>query len=212
MVLWVLGFEQERKSGYATINTSQEQTMKRDQRSEMKKVAVPLIVVALLILGCVQPAELPSEPIEWLSKEERLPLDLSGTFLNLEGEEVSLLDPDEEGSVVFLNSWATWCSPCLAEMPAMASLYQQLSESGFSMVAVSDEDPETVRDFLVDSPYPFKILVDPEDVLGERFAVTMIPTTFIIDREGRLALRQTGAYHWDAAAAIEQFEPLLAGD
>ena len=192
--------------------------MNRDQGGKFKKAAVPLMVVALLILGCVEPAdspveiELPSEPIEWLTEEERPPLDLSGTFLNLEGEEVSLLDPDAEGNVVFLNLWATWCGPCLAEMPAMASLYQQLSGNGFSMVAVSDEDPETVREFLADSPYPFKILMDPENVLGNRFAVILIPSTFIIDREGRLALRQTGAYHWDAAKVIEQFEPLLAGD
>lgn len=192
--------------------------MNRDQGGKFKKAAVPLMVVALLILGCVEPAdspveiELPSEPIEWLTEEERPPLDLSGTFLNLEGEEVSLLDPDAEGNVVFLNLWATWCGPCLAEMPAMASLYQQLSGNGFSMVAVSDEDPETVREFLADSPYPFKILMDPENVLGNRFAVIAIPSTFIIDREGRLALRQTGAYHWDAAEVVEQFEPLLAGD
>ena len=192
--------------------------MNQDQGSRLKKIAVPLMVVALLILGCVQPAdspveiELPSEPLKWLAEEERPPLDLSGTFLNLEGEEVSLLDPDAEGNVVFLNLWATWCGPCLAEMPAMASLYQQLSGSGFSMVAVSEEDPETVREFLADSPYPFKILMDPENVLGNRFEVISIPSTFIIDREGRLALRQTGAYHWDAAEVVEQFEPLLAGD
>jgi peroxiredoxin len=80
------------------------------------------------------------------------------------------------------------------------------------MVAVSEEDPETVREFLADSPYPFKILMDPENVLGNRFALISIPLTFIIDREGRLALRQTGAYHWDAAEVVEQFEPLLAGD
>jgi hypothetical protein len=54
--------------------------------------------------------------------------------------------------------------------------------------------------------------MDPENVLGDRFAVRAIPSTFIIDREGRLALRQTGAYHWDAAEVVEQFEPLLAGD
>jgi thiol-disulfide isomerase/thioredoxin len=192
--------------------------MNQDQGSRLKKIAVPLMVVALLILGCVQPAdspveiELPSEPLKWLAEEGRPPLDLSGTFLNLEGEEVSLLVPDAEGNVVFLNLWATWCGPCLAEMPAMASLYQQLSGSGFSMVAVSEEDPETVREFLADSPYPFKILMDPENVLGNRFEVQRIPSTFIIDREGRLALRQTGAYHWDAAEVVEQFEPLLAGD
>ncbi|MEE8350014.1 MAG: TlpA disulfide reductase family protein [Acidobacteriota bacterium] len=194
--------------------------MNQDQANSFKKVMVPLMVGTLLILGCVEPAdapadasiELPSEPLGWLAEEERQPMDLSGTFKTLDGEDVSLLDPDTEGNVVFLNLWATWCGPCLAEMPAMASLYQELSENGFSMVAVSDEDPEEVRDFLKDSPYPFTILLDPENLLGQRFEVMAIPSTFIIDRQGRLALRQTGAYHWDASNVIEQFDPLLATD
>lgn len=185
--------------------------------SRFKKAAVPLLVGILLIMGCVEPGdspvdslvELPSDPIQWLPEEERQTMDLSGTFKTLEGEDVPLLDPDAEGNLVFLNMWATWCGPCLAEMPAMASLYEELSGNGFSMVAVSNEDPETVREFLEESPYPFTILLDPENVLGQRFEVIAIPSTFIIDRQGRLALRQTGAYHWNAAEVIEQFEPLL---
>ena len=194
--------------------------MNPDQTNRFKKAGVPLMVGILLILGCLEPVdspldtsfELPSEPLQWFPEEERQPLDLSGTFKNLEGEDVPLLDSEAEGNVVFLNLWATWCAPCLAEMPAMASLHQELSESGFSMVAVSDEDPEIVREFLEDSPYPFTILVDPENTLGERFGVLAIPSTFIVDREGRMALRQTGAHHWDAPEVIEQFGPLLAGD
>ena len=178
-----------------------------------KKAAVPFLVGILLILGCVEPGdspvdssvELPSGPIQWLPEEERQLMDLSGTFKTLEGEDVPLLDPESEGNLVFLNMWATWCGPCLAEMPAMASLYEELSGNRFSMVAVSDEDPETVRGFLEDSPYPFTILLDPDNVLGRRFEVIAIPSTFIIDRQGRLALRQTGAYHWNAAEVIERF-------
>ena len=194
--------------------------MNQDQTNRFKRAGVPLMVGILLILGCVEPGdspvdtsfELPSEPLQWFPEEERQPLDLSGTFKNLEGEDVPLLDSDAEGNVVFLNLWATWCAPCLAEMPAMASLHQKLSGNGFSMVAVSDEDPEIVREFLEDSPYPFTILADPENTLGDRFGVLAIPSTFIVDREGRMALRQTGAHHWDAPEVIEQFGPLLAGD
>jgi thiol-disulfide isomerase/thioredoxin len=194
--------------------------MNPDQMNRFKKAGVPLMVGILLILGCVEAAdsppdtsfELPSEPLQWFPEEERQTLDLSGTFKNLEGEDVPLLDSEAEGNVVFLNLWATWCAPCLAEMPAMAALNQELSGNGFSMVAVSGEDPEVVREFLEGSPYPFTILVDPENTLGERFGVRAIPSTFIVDREGRMALMQTGAHHWDAPEVIEQFGPLLAGD
>jgi len=94
----------------------------------------------------------------------------------------------------------------------MASLYQEFSDQGLTMVAVSNGDPEIVRDFLEDHPYPFSILLDPEDILSLRFEVLALPTTFVIDSQERLALRQIGSFHWDSPAMIEQFRPLLADD
>ena len=57
----------------------------------------------------------------------------------------------------------------------MASLYQEFSDEGLTMVAISNEDPEVVRDFLEDHPYPFSILLDPEDILALRFEVMALP-------------------------------------
>lgn len=180
-----------------------------------------LILGSLLFLSCADPStdstiapsiELPSDPIQWVSEKERQPVDLSGTFQTVEGENVSLLDASAEGNVVFLNLWATWCGPCLAEMPSMVSLYENLSENGLAMVAVSDEDPETVQKFLQGKSYPFTILLDPENILGQRFEVMAIPSTLIIDRQKRMALRQTGAYDWNSPEVVEQFRPLLAGN
>ncbi len=94
----------------------------------------------------------------------------------------------------------------------MASLYQEFSDQGLAMVAVSNEDPEVVRGFLEEHPYPFKILLDPEDTLSLRLNVMALPTTFIVDRQGRIALQQLGSYAWDSPGMIEQFRPLLADD
>ncbi|MDA2935095.1 TlpA family protein disulfide reductase [Acidobacteria bacterium AH-259-D05] len=171
-----------------------------------------LMLGVLLIVGCGQPVEYPVETIQWLPEEDRQAMDLSGTFKTLEGEDVPLLDSDGESTVLFLNIWATWCAPCLEEMPSMASLHEELSEQGLSMIAVSDEDPETVRQFLEEHPYPFTILLDPENILGQRFEVMAIPSTFIVDRQGRLALRHTGAYFWNSAGVMEQFRPLLTNN
>ena len=139
-------------------------------------------------------------------------MDLSGTFKTVDGEDVPLINPDAESQVMFLNMWATWCLPCLEEMPSMTSLYQEFSDEGLTMVAVSSEDPEIVRDFLEDHPYPFSILLDPEDLLSQRLEVMALPTTFVRDSQGRLALRQLGGYHWDSPAMIKQFRQLLADD
>jgi len=179
--------------------------------SFLRRMAPPILGV-LLILGCAQPPELPAYEREWLAVEKREPIDLSGTVKTLDGEDVPLIDSDSESEVLFLNLWATWCLPCLEEMPAMASLYQEFSDQGLAMVAVSNEDPEVVRGFLEEHPYPFKILLDPEDTLSLRLNVMALPTTFIVDRQGRIALQQLGAYSWDSPAMIEQFRQLLADD
>ena len=179
--------------------------------SVLRRMA-PAILGVLIILGCAQPPELPAYERTWLAVEERKPIDLSGTFKTLDGEDVPLIDSDLESKVLFLNLWATWCLPCLEEMPAMASLYQEYSDQGLAMVAVSNEDPEVVRGFLEEHPYPFKILLDPGDTLALRLKVTALPTTFIVDRQGRIALHQIGSYSWDSPAMIEQFQPLLADD
>ena len=94
----------------------------------------------------------------------------------------------------------------------MATLYQEFSDQALAMVAGSSEDPEVVRGFLEEHPYPFKILLDPEDTLSLQLNSIALPTTFIVDRQGRLALQQLGAYQWDSPAMIEQFRQLLADD
>ncbi len=179
--------------------------------SFLRRIA-PLILGFLLILGCAETFESPGTVREWLPTQDRQPMDLSGTFKTVDGEDVPLINPDAESQVVFLNMWATWCLPCLEEMPSMASLYQEFSDEGLTMVAISNEDPEVVRDFLEDHPYPFSILLDPEDILALRFEVMALPTTFVIDSQERLALRQIGSFDWDSPAMIEQFRPLLADD
>ena len=179
--------------------------------SFLRRIA-PLILGVLLILGCAQPPELPSHEREWLAVEERQPIDLSGTFKTLDGEDVPLIDSDLESKVLFLNLWATWCLPCLEEMPAMASLYQEFSDQGLAMVAVSNEDPEVVSGFLEEHAYPFKILLDPEDTLSLQLNIMALPTTFIVDRQGSIALQQLGSYAWDTPAMIEQFRTLLADE
>ena len=155
---------------------------------------------------------LPPSLRDWLAEEERETIDLSGTFKTLDGEDVPLVDPELESKVLFLNMWATWCLPCLEEMPAMASLYEEFSDQGLAMVAISNEDPEVVRQFLEEHPYPFTILLDPEDSLALRLEVMALPTTLIVDRQERIALRQLGSYAWDSPEMIEQFRPFLADD
>jgi thiol:disulfide interchange protein len=99
----------------------------------------------------------PGQPIEWIPAGKRQPIDLSGDFSTLDGQKVALIQ--QRNQVLFLNIWATWCGPCRAEMPDMAALYEDLSDEGLAMVAVTDEDAPAVRHFLKRNPYPFTILL-----------------------------------------------------
>ncbi|MDA2937561.1 TlpA family protein disulfide reductase [Acidobacteria bacterium AH-259-A15] len=170
--------------------------------------SVPLILGILFILSC---GELPEPPGDtpWLAVHERQQIDLSGTFKTVDGKQVSLADLQQD-KVLFLNVWATWCGPCRVEMPSMASLYEELYDEGLTMVAVSEEDTQTVRQYLQEQPYPFTILLDTENILSQRFEIYALPTTFIVDNQGRLALRHAGAYEWDSPVMIEQFRRLVA--
>lgn len=147
-------------------------------------------------------------PPGWVPAEQRQPVDLSGDFHTLDGQIVSL--EQYQSRILFLNVWATWCGPCRAEMPDMATLYEELSDEGLSMVAVTDEDPQTVSQFLKDNPYPFTVLLDPSGTLTQRFDIDGIPTTIVIDGEGRLALRKTGSYRWGTADSVRLFRQLLS--
>ena len=135
-------------------------------------------------------------------------VDLSGEFLTVEGRHVSL--DDYQGKLLFLNFWATWCGPCRQEMPSMAELYRELGDSGLSMVALTDEDPEIVQAYLENRPYPFPVLLDPEGTLFRRLKVRGLPTTLVLDEENRILLEHVGGYQWNTPDLMEKFRELLA--
>jgi len=143
----------------------------------------------------------------WLEAGKREAIDLSGSFETLDGKAVS---PEElKGKPLFLNVWATWCGPCRLEMPSMAELYREMSPRGLQMIAVTDEDAETVRAFLAKNRYPFTVLLDPENTLSGRFDISAIPTTFIVDDEGRLAYRHVGFNQWNSPQVRLEIGKLL---
>jgi peroxiredoxin len=106
------------------------------------------------------------------------------------------------GKVVMINFWATWCPPCLEEMPAMERLYQRQKEAGFTLVAVSvDADPKKIGPFVADHKLTFAIGLDPRMDLANGYAVRALPSSFLVGRDGNLAALAIGPRHWDGDAA-----------
>jgi len=90
------------------------------------------------------------------------------------------------GRVVLLNFWATWCPPCRKEMPDMEKLYQRFEPKGLIVLAVSDEERDTVTSFLKKQSYTFPVLLDPDRKVNTAFSVEGIPKSFLFDRQGKL--------------------------
>lgn len=146
--------------------------------------------------------------LKWIPEKDRGKVKLSGEFKTPDGGEVSL--KDLKAKVVFLNFWATWCGPCKEEMPGLAELSNKFSSQGLIVIAATNEDPKIVRDFLRDKEFPFPIILDSRETLLDRFKVTVVPTTVVIDGKGRVAFRVGGAFNWNSPETIAAFEELLS--
>lgn len=114
------------------------------------------------------------------------------------------------GKVVLLNFWATWCPPCRAEMPSMQVLYEKTRDLAFDIMAVSvAEKRDTVTGFLKDNPrYKFPIFLDENGSASAPFVSRGIPTTFILDKQGRAIAGVVGAHMYDGPETVAFFREL----
>ncbi len=129
---------------------------------------------------------------------------------NLRGGNTGLAD--YRGKVVLLNFWATWCRPCRAEMPGMETLWQNYKEQGLVVAAVSVDEGSRgqIETFskLLDLSFP--ILLDQESKVSDLYKVSNMPTSFLIDRNGKIISRIVGTKEWVSPEAIQLVEKLLA--
>lgn len=118
------------------------------------------------------------------------------TLPDLSGQSVSLADYKDR--VIFLNFWATWCPPCREEMPSLQKLHEKLKGKNFIMLAVAldEEGKAVVKPFVEKGGYSFKVLLDPDGRVASRYQVWSIPTTFIINKEGKIVRRIVGSRDW----------------
>ena len=114
------------------------------------------------------------------------------------------------GKVVFLNFWATWCSPCRAEMPSMDKLYSKFMEKGLQIIAVNIMEKEAdVLAFMESNKLFFPAYLDIDGTVSNSYGIQSIPTSFLIDREGNIAVRLVGSIDWDTPKIHAAIEELL---
>jgi len=131
-------------------------------------------------------------------------------FLDGEGQEVSL--SSFAGKVVLLNLWATWCAPCREEMPALDRLQKQLGSGQFQVVALAVDKAglDGARKFLKDNDIDgLALYADPTARVGTELKVIGMPTTILIDAQGREIGRLIGPAAWDSPEAKRLIESYL---
>ncbi len=109
-----------------------------------------------------------------------------------------------KGKVVVINFWATWCPPCVAEMPSMQRASIWLAKHDIPLLAVAvGETREQVQRFHMDTPVTFPLLLDTQSEVMGTWAALTLPTTYILDQQGRVVYLAIGARDWDDPKILE---------
>ncbi|MEA3494335.1 MAG: TlpA disulfide reductase family protein [Candidatus Margulisiibacteriota bacterium] len=104
---------------------------------------------------------------------------------------------DCKGKMIFLNFWATWCPPCRAEMPSMQEVYEKMDKDKYVMLAVNIRERKgKVKSFAGENGYTFPILLDTDGRVASKYAVRGIPTTYLIDKKGKVVDKTVGSREW----------------
>jgi peroxiredoxin len=125
------------------------------------------------------------------------------SFATLSGEK--LATSDLRGKVLLVNFWATSCVVCVKEMPRMVETYKKFAPRGYEMIAVamSYDHPNQVADFALRRALPFKVAVDGSGEIARGFGnVRVTPTTFLIDKQGRIVKQYLGEPDWGEFHAL----------
>ncbi|PWI30440.1 thiol-disulfide oxidoreductase [Flavobacteriaceae bacterium LYZ1037] len=114
---------------------------------------------------------------------------------------------EAKGKVIVINFWATWCPPCIAEMPSLEALYESYNED-VVFLFVSNEEPKVIQKFINKNKYSFQFHT-PKAANPKLFQVSSIPRTFIIDKSGYIVIDKTGAANWNSEGVREQLNNLI---
>lgn len=114
---------------------------------------------------------------------------------------------ESRGKVTLINLWATWCPPCVAEMPSLQKLYDHYGEQ-LDYYFVSHEDPETVARFMKSKNYTFPVYL-PVNTPPAQFHSNSLPTTYVIDKNEKIVMKEVGAHNWFSESFRKKIDELL---
>jgi peroxiredoxin len=166
--------------------------------------AVVLTAVGIVWIKSLVPPESPSGSLQFLSAAPELPVfDKAGKKTDL---------AKQKGKIFIVHFWATWCPPCVEEIPALSRFWDKYrTREDVELYAVSvDKDWKTIDDFMAKNPSTIPLFHDPGAATAKRFGTTQYPETYIINDKGRVLFRVQGAVDWSNADVRARIEQLIA--
>jgi cytochrome c biogenesis protein CcmG/thiol:disulfide interchange protein DsbE len=129
--------------------------------------------------------------------------DLDGRFFSLS---------DFRGRVVMIHFWATWCPPCVDEMPLLSRLYPELSGNDFEMLAVSVDagDEDAVKIFMQRHNLQVPVLLNPDQSVAHLYGTYKFPETYIVDRQGIVRYKVIGPHNWMDPETVQMLKSIIA--
>ena len=154
----------------------------------VRAIAAGLLSVGLLITACTKQAP-PESKVKPDATRKHAP---EFALKDSDGRTVTLAE--YKGKVVLLNFWATWCGPCKIEIPWFADFEQKYKDRGFAVlgVAMDEEGWEVVKPYLAESKVNYRVILGNDTVAGLYGGVESLPTTFVLDRDGKIASTHVG--------------------
>src|SRR5579872_4414394 len=152
-------------------------------------VAAASAALALLLASCSRPSSSPTRELK--SQGQRKPAP-NFSLKDADGNAVNLAD--YRGKVVLINFWATWCGPCEAEIPWFIEFEKKYKDQGFAVLGVSMDDYgwKSVRPYIASHKINYRIMIGSEVVSQQFGDIQALPTSFVLDRQGRIASNHVG--------------------
>lgn len=155
------------------------------------------VLICIMTLCCLSGNGLAKDTVKQTLPRVETPFVAPDFTLDSEGGKTYHL-ADYRGQVVLINFWATWCPPCRHEMPSMNRMWKKIKGKGVQVFAVNvGEDADTIFEFLGSYPVNFPLLMDHDGTIVKKYPVTGLPTTYIVDPEGKVVYRAVGSREWD---------------
>ncbi|WP_178988232.1 TlpA family protein disulfide reductase [Winogradskyella schleiferi] len=140
--------------------------------------------------------------------EDRKSVSYADWKLKSDRDDTILKFEDSKGKVVFINFWATWCPPCIAEMPSLQELYNDYNDK-VVFLFVTKDGFETVEKFKTKRGFNFEVF-KPISKTPSELVTSSIPRTFIINKEGKIVVDESGAVDWNSMKVRQQLDNLLS--